>query len=459
VKILQVVHQFLPHQAAGTEIYTYKLSTELLRRGHAVHVFHRDFGHPEREYLEEDAELDGLKLRRVFHNAPPWLGNAFLNPRIEQSFRAYVAEISPDMIHFQHLDNLSPTLPLVAKGMQKPTVMTLADFWLMCPAMRLYDVERESFCEGPAGGFRCARCPTLFTSLPGVEPPPSEGEFKPTLAKVPWSLKKLVPRRLKDAVKRRLRGSGAPAAETRMANYVALISAGLTARLHSMMALDLIIAPSRFIRNLHIEYGIPEDKIIYSDYGFDLSGLSDVSKSPSESVRFGYTGTLHVHKGAHVLIEAFRAAQLSNAVLKIFGWGDPGYIDMLKRKARGARIEFMGKYKPSDVARVFSEIDVLVVPSLWYENSPLVIHEAFATRTPVLASGIGGMAELVADGRGGMTFSAGSVEDLACKIQALTEDESLRSSLAVNAPKVKTIEENARELEEIYKRLAPTGRT
>ena len=57
-----------------------------------------------------------------------------------------------------------------------------------------------------------------------------------------------------------------------------------------------------------------------------------------------------------------------------------------------------------------------------------------------------------------MTFSAGSVEDLACKIQALTEDESLRSSLAVNAPKVKTIEENARELEEIYKRLAATGR-
>ncbi len=141
-----------------------------------------------------------------------------------------------------------------------------------------------------------------------------------------------------------------------------------------------------------------------------------------------------------------------------FGWGDPGYIDTLKRKARGAKIEFMGKYKPSDVARVFSEIDVLVVPSLWYENSPLVIHEAFATRTPVLASGIGGMAELVADGKGGITFSAGSAEDLACKIQKLAEDESLRSSLARSAPKVKTIEENAQELEETYKRLAATGR-
>ncbi len=453
MRILQVVHQFLPHHAAGTEIYTYKLSKELLRRGHQVHVFHRDFGHPERGFLEEDGELDGLVVRRVFHNASPWLGNAFVNPRIEQSFRKYASEISADVIHFQHLDNLSPTLPLMAKGMGKPAVMTLADFWLMCPAMRLYDVERECACEGPGGGLRCATCATLFASLPGVTLPPREEEFKPAVARVPWSVKRLVPRWAKDAVKRVLRAGGHPVAEMRAASYMALISAGLAGRLQSMAALDLIIAPSKFIRNLHIAYGVPGEKIIHSDYGFDLGGLTEARKTASGSVRFGYTGTLHAHKGAHVLIDAFRQAGLSSAVLKIFGWGDPGYVESLKRRARGANIEFMGKYKPADVAKVFSEIDVLVVPSLWYENSPLVIHEAFASRTPALVSGIGGMAELVADGKGGMTFEVGSVEDLAAKMRKLAEDSSLRTALAENAPRVKTIEENAQELEEIYGRL------
>lgn len=119
----------------------------------------------------------------------------------------------------------------------------------------------------------------------------------------------------------------------------------------------------------------------------------------------------------------------------------------------------MGKYKRPEVAKVFSEIDVLVVPSLWYENSPLVIHEAFATGTPVLVSGIGGMAELVADGRGGLTFTVGSVQDLAAKMQKLGEDGSLRAALAEKAPKVKTIEENAREVEEVYQRLAEAATT
>jgi len=447
VRILQVVHQFLPNYAAGTEIYTYKLSKELLGRGHEVHVFHRDFGRPETEFLEEDAELDGLILRRVVHNPPVPAGSFFLNPLIEKSFRSYVSRTSPDVIHFQHLDNLSPTLPAAAKELGKPTVMTLADFWLMCPARQLYDVEAERVCEGAEEGRRCARCPTLVAVLPAA----------PSMPGIPRRLKRLVPVRVKDAVKRRLGRSGPPDGGTWAADYAGLIGAGLEARLRGMMALDLIIAPSGFIRNLHIEYGIPSEKIVRSDYGFDLAGLSGVHKSPSEVVRFGYAGTLHAHKGVHVLVEAFRAARLGNAVLKIFGWGDPAYLNSLKAEARGPKIEFMGRYRPSDVAKVFSEMDVLVVPSLWYENSPLVIHEAFGTRTPTLVSDIGGMAELVADGKGGMTFRAGSVEDLAAKLRLLAGDESLRRSLADSAPKVKTIEENAEEMEEIYERLASRG--
>ena len=72
----------------------------------------------------------------------------------------------------------------------------------------------------------------------------------------------------------------------------------------------------------------------------------------------------------------------------------------------------MGEFKHSRIAEIFSEIDVLVVPSVWYENSPLVIQEAFLAGTPVIASDIGGIPELVKDKENGLLFKANDDNDL-----------------------------------------------
>ena len=98
-------------------------------------------------------------------------------------------------------------------------------------------------------------------------------------------------------------------------------------------------------------------------------------------------------------------------------------------------------------------IDLLVVPSLWAENSPLVIHEAFLHGTPVLASDIGGIPELVRRGVSGELFRAGDARDLAVKLRRFITDPDYYSTIRARIPPVKTIAGNAEELEELYVRL------
>jgi len=116
-------------------------------------------------------------------------------------------------------------------------------------------------------------------------------------------------------------------------------------------------------------------------------------------------------------------------------------------------IKFMGGYYVEEAHKIFSQLDVLVIPSIWYENSPLTIHEAFMAGVPVITSNIGGMAELVKHNNNGLLFKVGDSEDLYQTIMKVIENPELISQLSANVPSVKSIEENAEELEEIYKNL------
>jgi glycosyltransferase involved in cell wall biosynthesis len=102
---------------------------------------------------------------------------------------------------------------------------------------------------------------------------------------------------------------------------------------------------------------------------------------------------------------------------------------------------------------VLSEIDVIVVPSLWYENAPLVIQEAFATKTPVITTNLGGMAEAVDHGINGLLFERGDVADLARQLRRIVNEPELLDGLRAHIPTVKTIDEEVTELEANYRDL------
>jgi glycosyltransferase involved in cell wall biosynthesis len=103
-------------------------------------------------------------------------------------------------------------------------------------------------------------------------------------------------------------------------------------------------------------------------------------------------------------------------------------------------------------------VDALVVPSVWQENSPLTVHEAFLAGVPVVASRLGGHAELLATG-GGLLYDADDPTDLAAKLRRLYEEPGLARRLAASAPAVKTMQDHVTELHEFYEELLTARRS
>ena len=113
-------------------------------------------------------------------------------------------------------------------------------------------------------------------------------------------------------------------------------------------------------------------------------------------------------------------------------------------------MRFAGAFDRSRVHEVYEQMDVLVVPSLWLENSPLVIHEAFMAGVPVVGARIGGIPGLVEPGVSGLLYEATSAADLASALQRFIDRPALVAELAHGLPAVKSIDQDAREWEAIY---------
>jgi glycosyltransferase involved in cell wall biosynthesis len=238
------------------------------------------------------------------------------------------------------------------------------------------------------------------------------------------------------------------------------VSERLAAGREALASIDLIVAPSPSLADELLRLGAPADRIRISDYGFLPLGPGPQRK-PGDSLRIGYVGTLVWHKGVHLAIEAMRHLPSTGCELKIFGdlATFPAYIADLRSRAAGLPVRFMGAFDRDQVSRVYAEIDVLVVPSLWLENSPLVIHEAFMAGVPVVGSRIGGIPNLVRDGWNGLLFEPASPDALARSMQRLIDDHGLLATLASRTAAVKSIEEDAREWEGRYDEVMVRGRS
>ncbi len=179
---------------------------------------------------------------------------------------------------------------------------------------------------------------------------------------------------------------------------------------------------------------------------------------PAVARRFAFVGSLVPHKGVHVLIEAFEAMP-EDAQLEICGWSDyhPEYYEMLVQAARHPGIRFVGGIEPAGIARFLSRVDALVVPSIWEENSPLTIHEAFLSGVPVVASRMGGHEGLLGTG-GGLLYDADDPIELRRRLLRLYAEPGLGGALASAAPAVKSMPEHAIEVAGLYRDLVSKRR-
>ena len=446
MKILQVVHGFPPENSAGTEVYTYGLS-KALSRDHEVFVFYRVSDFTKREYEVSYREEEGLKLFSINNTFRDYdsFESTYKDDRLAVEFGKILDRIKPDIVHVQHLLYLSVKMIGEAKNRGLPVVFTLNDYWLLCPQGQLLKGNRV-VCDGTEGSD-CVPCVLYQLGI------------RKNVSYFYTTIRKFMPGWFFQAVKN-LYLLYAKIFFLRSTHY----RKSFSERTEYMKAfcgkIDLFLAPSEFLRKRFVAFGIPETRIRLSPYGFDVQRIKPSAKSPSKLIRFGFIGNLMPAKGAHVLIEAFCGIEETRAELKIYGkvfsyksaLGD--YAGQIKKRAQGCKnIKFKGGFVNADVQNIFREIDVLVVPSIWYENAPLVIQEAFLSRTPVIASRIGGIPELVRDGENGFLFEAGDPADLKTKLKWVIETPQVLNKFHSCFVAIKSFEENAEEVVGIYKGL------
>ena len=449
MRVLHAIHDFLPRHRAGSEIYACELARQQRKR-HDVFVLAAEYDPATAHGTLRWREYDGLTVIELVNN---WefgrFEDTYSSERLNAQLRHVLDATAPDVLHVHNLLNLSFDLPRLAKERGTAAVATLHDYTLVCASggQRVH-VSDAHVCT-TIEPERCARCfkESAFSRQMAVGRI-TRGAFGRTAGRAGKLVHRLAPR---------LARSAAGAFEGRELG-AGDIRRRLAYARHVFETVDLFVAPSASIRDEFVRLGAPPDRMHLSDYGFaPVRSEPRRSRMPGEPLRVGFVGSLVWHKGAHVLVDAARGL---TGPCEIHIHGDlnvsPEYVSRLRDSAAGACVTFHGGFARDAAAAIYRSLDVLVVPSLWPENSPLVIHEAFMHGVPVVGARMGGVPELVTDGVSGLLYDAFSADALRSCLQQLVNDRALLETLAGHGPEVKTIEADALEWDARYAQV--TGR-
>ena len=370
----------------------------MARRGWQVSVVAatRSPGHAHGEILREEA-AHGLVARIV--NNLPWrpLGDEEHNPIVAARVRALVKELKPDLVHINHLLFLSPRLRFPC-----PALLTLHDAWGWCARGGSLLEMGKAPCPGPSPE-RCAPCYAEFSKGSGREHKLANAAGRLGQVVDPGRLQALwkrVPARLRA----RARGS-APSLtseeDVKQRQYAVKTI---------FQRMDLRLAPSAFLASLaeHEDMGA----VLHLPHGVPLPKLPEW---PREGLLF--LGTLAHHKGPDLVVQACELLGM-RADLRLVG---PAVDPIFRRSLPDDLVE--APLSPEDVPERLRRSRLLILGSRWPENAPLVILEARAQGTPVVAPRIGGIPELVEEGVDGLLYTPGDAGDCARAIQAALKSE------------------------------------
>lgn len=423
-RVLSICHNHPSVRPGGAEAYAYELHRSLTETAGYESIFLAKGGPPvgrgglvhSGTYFEPSGNGDNeYFLYTDGYNYDYLLGTQTGKDFYWRHFRDFLQAFEPDIVHFQHtlflgydmIREVKNTLP------HAPIVYTLHEFLPICHRDgQMLRTGTNALCDH-ASPRRCHEC------FPGISP--QNFFLRERFIKSHFSL------------------------------------------------VDLFIAPSDFLRKRYIDWGIPAEKIRTEEYG----RLPVVRKSRTadrgQRNRLGFFGQLSIYKGINVLLEAMQilARDFDNTTssrhksndqprLRVHGANQelqPGEfqnrLNTLLDETQ-AIVTFVGEYDHEHLPGLMEHVDWVIVPSIWWENSPLVIQEAFQQGRPVICSDIGGMAEKVTDGLNGLHFTTGDAMSLAETIKRATTTPGLWETLRQGIPAIYPMDDHIKELDRIY---------
>ena len=389
MRVLQVNKFF--YYRGGSEKALFQTMNLLEQHGHEVIAFsmqdERNLPSEHSNYFVSNVELRrelglaGLLDGRRWATA----GRIIYSREAERKMAELIRATKPDIAHLHNIyHQLSPSILRPLRRQRIPTVLTLHDYKLICPNYTL--VSRGAVCE------RCKGHKYYQAVLQGCV---KDSRLKSALCAL-------------EAYAHR--------------------AWGIYAR-----AVDLYIAPSQFLKQKMMEFGLDGSRIVHVP---NFVSVESVEPCPSSDGYFVYSGRIEGAKGVETLLEAARNSQVARRFeLRIAGDGEQRAD--LEASAQGMdHVRFLGWQSPEEVGSLLRGAMFSVVPSQWYENAPLTIYEAYAYGKPVIASRIGGIPELVEEGRTGLLFEPGDAQDLQQKIDYLLTHPELAVEMGGNARKL-----------------------
>ncbi len=435
MKILLVSHTFLPKYVAGTEVYTYGLAKEL-SKNNSVSIFTTDPLNKFNDYRIIKTNYDKIPIFTLRKNikGSHTFENTYNDFKTIKPFKRLIEQLKPDVIHYQHVMHLTPDLIKIGASLKIPQLITLNDFWFQTLLFNRISSQGKlmfNFTDEIAA-----------TDLAKVFGSGFFYSFNKKSGFINRLFKKII-----------YKIFGGIFYFFEKSEYLEKIKVRNLMMRKGLRNADLVIFPTVFMYQEFTKWGFEAKKTLVSSHGINTEIFTNnENKTKSSVLRFGFIGSIIPSKGLDLLLKAWSKVSESDAQLKIYGNLDTNKKykkEIMKLRKDCKNVRFLGTFPPNKIANIFSEIDVLIIPSRWFENAPLVLRNALLSQTPVIATNLGSLVELVNEKGSGLLFENENADDLAEKINSIIKDRKILNRFEF--PKQKSVEENTNELVEIYK--------
>jgi len=412
MRVLVVANIFPPEYTGGAEVVNYHACRGLLRRGIACSllIINNRMANP----VDEWYELDGIPVHRVYFRTPKrraWTD--VFDRRAYHVVRTELQRLKPDLVHIHNVSGatLAPYVACRVAGI--PVVNTLHDLWLLCPNNMLYRSD-GSFCDPKHYPRECNACFRRYDFWGNIP-------------------------------------------------YRRTVFAALTSNVR------LFISPGQEVIERHVEAGYARQRFRLLRLGFETSvaqaphlpGLPVVSGGVSPDRMIVFAGGGIETKGPTVLIQALPALlrHIERLRVVVAGRGEPKYLHQFEQYAPSVQV--LGSVPFNAMRSLFAASDLTLVPSIWHENSPVVIYESFSVGTPVVGSAFGGTQELISEGETGYLFPVGNAAALAEKVilhftRPAHERRAMRRRCVAQVRENWTLGKHLDGLEQIYREVLHT---
>ena len=361
------------YHGGGDSSYTFNLSNLLMNKGHRIDFFamqgKRNLPDRNSDLFVNYIDFRELNRHKSVEAAMQVLCRAIYSRQARRNFAKLIERVRPDVVHLQNIHaHITPSIIFECRSRSIPVVWTLHDYKLVCPNSHYLIDSTARICEACGNG-------SYYQAI----------------------------------VRKCKKGS-------RLASSFAAVEAYGHRLMRVRERVDSFITPSRFLRDKLLAHnGFEPQRVIHVPLFIDQALFS--SKQQDDGYLL-FMAKLESMKGIHVLNDACRRVPSVNVVLA--GRSEKGLAGQVDRSLPH-NAAYLGMKHGTELRELRAKARAIVLPSIWYENQPFTILEAFAVGKPVIASDLGGMTELVKHGERGLLVPAGDAQSLAEAMQWMSD--------------------------------------